>query len=177
MLLSTHYQILLLAIKNNLNFRIGKNKEIYFNDKKLLEKDIEELVKGLFYPDLPCSYFFIKDNHIEIKTRLCSVLDLTSLGKNIKKNVRSQLEESHNGRYSINHSMSDNPNKTNLEIRDIIIARCIIIFYMFLETKDYSFIGMLLHPIQDSYSPVHSYREESITKNIDKIYTNYFINY
>jgi hypothetical protein len=172
MLLSTHYQLLLLAIKNNPNFRIEKNKEIFFMGTKLSEKNIEELVKGLFYPDLPCSYFFIKDNHIEMIPRLCSVLDLGSLGKNITKNVRSQIEESHNGRYSINHSMTDNPDKTNSEIRDAIIARCIIIFYIYLvaETKDYSFIGMILHTIQDSYSPVHTFREKSDTNN-KKTYT------
>lgn len=173
MLLSTHYQILLLAIKNNPNFRIEENKEnkeIFFMNTKLSEKNIEEIVKGLFYPDLPCSYFFIKDNHIEMKTQLCSVLDLSSLGKNITKNIISQIEESHNGRYSINHSMSDNPDKNNLVIRDAIIARCIIFFYLFLETKDYTFIGILLHIIQDSYSPVHSLRKKTDTNN-NKIYT------
>jgi hypothetical protein len=170
MLLSTHYQLLLLAIKNNPNFRIEKNKEIFFMDKKLSEKNIEELVKGLFYPDLPCAYFFIKDNHIEMIPRLCSVLELSSLGKNITKNVRSQIEESHNGRYSINHSMTDNPDKTNSEIRDAIIARFIIIFYIFLVTKDYSYLGMILHSIHDSYSPVHSFRVKSDTNN-NKTYT------
>ena len=164
MLLSTHYQLLLLAIKNNPNFRI-ENKEIFFMGKKIDPKNIEEIVKGLFYPDLPCSYFFIKDNHIEMIPRLCSILDLSSFGKNITTNIRSQIEESHNGRYSINHSMSDNPNKTNSETRDTIIARCIVIFFILLTKKDYSCIGQILHTVQDSYSPSHSYRQKSNINN------------
>ena len=99
MLLTTHYQILLYSLKNN-DMVKKINEKLFYNN---IEINLEDLVKGIFYPDLPCSYFFIKDNHIEMIPRLCSVLDLTSLGKNITTNVRSQIEESHNGRFSINY--------------------------------------------------------------------------
>jgi hypothetical protein len=139
------------------------NEKLFYNN---IEINLEDLVKGIFYPDLPCSYFFI-NNNIEIKTRLCSVTNLLSLGKNITNNMRSQIEESHNGRFSINHSMSDHPDKFNLDIRDAIISKCIILLYLFLTTSDYSLLGYILHIIQDSFSPVHSYRQE-LTENQEK---------
>ena len=169
MLLSTHYQLLLLAIKNNDKFTI-QNNLILFNGQEIPKSDIENMIKGLFYPDLPCSYFFIKDKHIDMKIRLCGVLKLASLGKDVKNNMRSQIEESHNGRFSINHSMSDHHDKTNGEIRNNILARCIIVLFVFLETKDFSFLGYLLHIMQDSYSPVHTFREE-LNKIDNKNYT------
>ena len=60
MLLPTHYQLLILSIKKNDKFKII-NDTISFDGKNLKKDDIENIVKGLFYPDLPCSYFFIKD--------------------------------------------------------------------------------------------------------------------
>lgn len=155
MLLTTHYQILLYALKNN-NYVKQIGEKLFYNN---IEINLEDLVKGIFYPDLPCSYFFINKN-IEIKTRLCSVTNLLSLGKNVTNNIRSQIEESHNGRFSINHAMADHPDKINSDIRDAIISKCIILLYLFLTTNDYSFLGYILHIIQDSFSPVHSYREE-----------------
>jgi hypothetical protein len=162
MLLTTHYQILLYSLKNN-DMVKKINEKLFYNN---IEINLEDLVKGIFYPDLPCSYFFI-NNNIEIKTRLCSVTNLLSLGKNITNNMRSQIEESHNGRFSINHSMSDHPDKFNLDIRDAIISKCIILLYLFLTTSDYSLLGYILHIIQDSFSPVHSYRQE-LTENQEK---------
>jgi hypothetical protein len=158
MLLITHYQLLLLGLNQNKNINI-KNNQFFFGDKLLTEENIENLIKGIFYPDLPCSYFFI-NNNIEMKVRLCSVTKILSLGKNISNNMRSQIEESHNGRFSINHSMADHPDKLNIDIRDSIVSKCIILLYLLLTTKDYSFLGYILHIIQDSFSPVHSFREE-----------------
>jgi hypothetical protein len=165
MLLTTHYQILLLGLKKNDKIKIINN-QIFFENKLLTEENIENLIKGVFYPDLPCSYFFT-NNDIEMKVRLCSVTNLLSLGKNISNNMRSQIEESHNGRLSINHSMSDHPDKLNVDIRDSIVSKCIILLYLLLSTKDFSFLGYILHIVQDSYSPVHSFREE--LNNSDEI--------
>lgn len=158
MLLTTHYQLLLLGLKKNNNIKIINN-QIFFRDKLLTEENIENLIKGVFYPDLPCANFFT-NNNIEMKVRLCSVTKILSLGKNISNNMRSQIEESHNGQFSINHSMADHPNKLNIDIRDSIVSKCIILLYLLLSTNDYSFLGYILHIIQDSFSPVHSFREE-----------------
>ena len=161
MLLPTHYEILMEAIKKMENILIDKsNLQMKYNEKITISKiDIENLVKGLFYPDLPCAYFYIQNGHLLMDLRLCSVTKILTLGKATDINITSQIEESHNGRFSINHSMADNENGINYNIRNNILARCITVFYSFLETKDYTFLGYLLHIIQDSWSPVHTKRE------------------
>ena len=160
MLFNTHYQILLLAIKSSKLFDIQKKNINFNNNLNILDNDINNLIKGLFYPDLPCSYFYIKENRIKMEIKLCSILKLGTLGKNLETSIKSQIEESHNGRYSINHSMAYDPKLTNRQVRDAIIARCIVMLFSFFETKDFAFLGYIIHIIQDSYSPVHSYREE-----------------
>ena len=166
MLFNTHYQILLLAIKSIKFFNLKEDNIIFNSNFNISNNDINNLIKGLFYPDLPCSYFYIKENRIKMEIKLCSILKLGTLGKNLETSIKSQIEESHNGRYSINHSMAYDPKLTNRQVRDAIIARCIVMLFSFFETKDFAFLGYIIHIIQDSYSPVHSYREELTTEEV-----------
>jgi hypothetical protein len=151
--------MLLLAIKISNLFNLNESKlQIKFSDNNISDDNINKLITGLFYPDLPCSYFYIKEKKIEIELRLCSIVQLTTLGKNIETAIKSQMEDSHNGRFSINHSMSYDNNLNREYIRDLIVARCIIMLYSFFETKNFAFLGFLIHIIQDSYSQSHTSR-------------------
>lgn len=170
MLLPTHYDILIEAISKIKGITINKNNIKYSNKNNytlnLSNTDIENLIKGLFYPDLPCAYFYIENKHLLMDLRLCSVTKIATLGRATDSNITSQIEESHNGRFSINHSMADNEMAHNIDIRNNILARCLTVFYSFLEKNDYTFLGYLLHIIQDSWSPVHTKRENKTDVNI-----------
>ena len=75
MLFNTHYDMLLLSIKLSNLFNLDSSKlQIKFNDNNISDKNLNKLMTGLFYPDLPCSYFYIKDKKIEIEIRLCSIV-------------------------------------------------------------------------------------------------------
>lgn len=161
MLLPSHYQILINSFKQ-FKFLINHDTiKIYIKDKEIMltTNDIESLTKGLFYPDTPCSYFYLKNNEIDIDFRLCSTTKLISLGKFVEQNVTSQIEESHNGIYSINHSMAINESITNEEMQTLIIKNCLILAYKFMKTKNFIYLGIIIHIIQDSWSQSHTFRK------------------
>ena len=159
MLFNTHYDMLLLSIKLSKLFKIdSQNNKINFNNKNISDNDINNLITGLIYPDLPCSYYYIKEQKIQMEIRLCSIIQLAFLGKNMETAIKSQIEDSHNGKFSINHSMSYSENLDNEYIRDLIVARCIIILYSFFETGNFAYLGYLIHIIQDAYSTSHTNR-------------------
>lgn len=172
MLLPTHYKIFITALLK-IGFKL-EGDSLKFNNIIFKDEDFKKISKGLFFPDLPCAYFYIDKNGIDMMIKLCSITKLAFLGKMTNTYVSSQLEESHNGYYSINHSMASNMDDTNEITRMEIIKRCCILAYKYLESHDYTFLGYLLHIIQDSYSPGHTYRVPLTEpkKNISMDYKN-----
>jgi len=129
--------------------------------------DYNDLVKGLFYPDLPCGYFYIEDKQIRMDLRLCFGLNILTVGHFTNEYIRSQTEDSHNGVFAINHSMANDKNMTNEDTQNEILRRCITLAYLFLNTHNYAFLGYILHIVQDSWAPGHTYREHcNKTSNI-----------
>jgi len=157
MLLTTHFKIFVEALKQN-GF-IYKDQLLKLNDIILNDANIRQFSKGLFFPDLPCAFFYLDKGQLEMFIKLCSATKLVTLGINTEKTVSSQIEESHNGKFSINHSMASNDYDTNENVRLEIVRRCCIIGFKFLTTKDFAYLGYLIHIIQDSYSPGHTFRD------------------
>ena len=157
MLLTTHFKIFVEALKQN-GF-IYKDELLMLDNLKLNDDQIRQFSKGLFFPDLPCAYFYLDKGQLEMFIKLCSATKLATLGKNTENTVSSQIEESHNGKFSINHSMASNDYDTNENVRLEIVRRCCIIGFKFLTTKDFAYLGYLIHIIQDSYSPGHTFRD------------------
>lgn len=122
---------------------------ISINDNK-----IRELFKGLLYPDLPCAYFYIQ--HIRNKGQIIPELRLCPYHKfemvSYKNEVSSQMNESHNEYYSFNHSMSKDISDSNKLTRKLILRRLIALATYFIDNNDYSFLGYIIHIIQDSWS-------------------------
>lgn len=157
MLLPTHFKIFVQALINN-GF-IYTNNVLESDNITLTDAHIRQFSKGLFFPDLPCAYFYLNKGEVEMFIKLCSAAKLVTLGKNTEKTVSSQIEESHNGKFSLNHSMASNDYDTNENVRLEIVRRCCIIGFKFLTTRDYTYLGYLIHIIQDSYSPGHTFRD------------------
>jgi hypothetical protein len=157
MLLTTHFQIFVEALKQN--GYIYKDELLKLGDIQLNDDNIRQFSKGLFFPDLPCAYFYLDKGQLEMFIKLCSATKLVTLGKNTENTVSSQIEESHNGKFSINHSMATNDYDTNENVRLEIVRRCCIIGFKFLTTNDFTYLGYLTHIIQDSYSPGHTFRD------------------
>ena len=157
MLLTTHFKIFVEALKQN--GYIYQDELLKLGDIQLNDDNIRQFSKGLFFPDLPCAYFYLDKGQLEMFIKLCSATKLVTLGKNTENTVSSQIEESHNGKFSINHSMATNDYDTNENVRLEIVRRCCIIGFKFLTTKDFAYLGYLTHVIQDSYSPGHTFRD------------------
>ena len=162
MLLPTHFRIFVEALKKIgfvLENDVLKSPSQQKPSIELNEDAIRKFSKGIFFPDLPCAFFYLDRGELEMFIKLCSGTKLATLGKFTNDTVSSQMEESHNGKFSLNHSMASNNYETNEEVRLEIVRRCCIIAYKFLSTRDYTYLGYLIHIIQDSYSPGHTYRE------------------
>jgi len=157
MLLTTHFNIFVEALKQN-GF-VLKGNTLVLDKLVLNDENIRQFSKGLFFPDLPCAYFYLDKGQLEMFIKLCSETKLLTLGKNTENTVSSQIEESHNGKFSINHSMATNDYDTNANVRIEIVRRCCIVGYKFLTTRDFAYLGYLIHIIQDSYSPGHTFRD------------------
>ncbi len=184
MLLQYHSNVLLIALyllnKNNNNknnyeifnkltlYNVTTPEEIYNNNNftKIFVRnnDIDLLFSGLIFPDLTCGTFYIENGRIIPKLNICKLTQF-KLSTN-EQNVDSQLFQSHNDYFAINHSMANDTKLTNLQTRNLIIERILSIAYEFLTTNKFDFLGYILHIIQDSWSGGHVTRVNTkSTKN------------
>jgi len=127
------------------------------------------LRNGLHYPDLSCGKIkLVDDDKLIYKNyNICNIALLSYL---LFENTYGfkELVQSHRGKQAIGHSMSYNPNKTVIELRQEILKRAEILYMLALnddttinstEPKPNIFwLGIILHLIQDSYSIVHTVR-------------------
>lgn len=149
-----------------LSQRLRKNFLDDYPDYK--DVSIKSLLTGLKYPDFPCGKYKFVKGRIQMTKNLCSILKLIDDIVFIP-NLYSISYSSHNGYYSIWHAMTYNPNRTVFEttrdIVDHIMALCKLAIMD--ETLDEPgpnsfWLGFALHTIMDSYSPAHTFREDSI---------------
>lgn len=125
--------------------------------KDVNRKEWDRLKQGLYYPDIPCATYEIIESMIEMDPVLCSQIRIFGLGK-AQQEVQSQLEDSHNGVSATNHSMAISEEITNTDIKALIVRKLVILFYIALTREDTVWLGMILHAVQDSWSPSHTYR-------------------
>lgn len=163
-----HIEILKAAIKeSNIQFTTEELQQIY---------------KGLRYPDFPCgSYHFDNQGRRMIfKDNICTLFSVFK-DLNILPNYFASAYASHNGYYSVWHSMTYNPErpvyKINRDIMDQIISFLSLCFVdentgEVRPTPQCFWLGMALHVVMDSYSPAHTLRcnpETNCQSSIDQV--------
>jgi len=182
MLLQYHSNILLISLyilnkSNSINdynlidklisYNVSSVEEIHSSVSSakinITNNDIDLLFSGLIFPDLTCGTFYIENNRIIPRLTICKVTKL-KLANN-ENNVDSQLFQSHNDYFAINHSMANDVKLTNLETRNLIIERILSLAYEFLEFKKFDFLGYIIHIIHDSWSGGHVTRVQGKQEN------------
>lgn len=145
----------------------------------------EKLLKGSSYVDLPCGYYELSDDNkhfIFHSRKLCHVSKLVTLLYETPFSANINIFQYHRGFFAYLHSMTTDPENTNLKIRDKIVLS--IISYALLAIYDdlifsskkkfypnILWIGIILHMITDSYSPSHTIRSKKVDYTIhNKIY-------
>ena len=150
--------------------------------------NMKNLFQGLKYPDFPCGTYKLvpikkkntrnstatnkETKQTEVKLiferKLCSLFKLFG----DLDNVLASAFSSHNGYYSVWHSMTYNPERPVYKIsRDILDQ--IMGFLRLSVYSDFNrdigdrffWLGMALHTIMDSYSPAHTLRLQSSTED------------
>jgi hypothetical protein len=172
MYISGHSQILQQSIKElSIDWK-GINFEYVTN---------ELLNKGLKYPDLPCGSFQFKDKKLKVTKELCGLVKIVD-DIVIKPELFSIAYTSHNGIFSIWHSMTFDPNKTVKEVRDEIVDHILILARLSLKDTNISrdelvpnifWLGMVLHTIMDSYSPAHLLRKNTWDIDYNRLIKTY----
>lgn len=132
----------------------------------LLKDQIEQIKKGLLYPDFPCGSYLFNKGRMKFKYKVCSLFRIFK-DLSILPNYFASSYASHNGYYSVWHSMTYNPErpvfKIARDIMDQIIAFLSLCFVnensgMMRDEPTLFWLGMALHVIMDSYSPAHTLR-------------------
>jgi hypothetical protein len=144
--------------------------DVYYNDIGSEHVNKLMLKSGLIYPDMPCSKYGLKDNHVIIhRMQICSMFKLTRVIS--KSNEMDEIFQSHNGMYAFLHAMTYDPKKDVKTVR-IRIVRMMMVYAILALYDMYAYdikpkkspnifwIGMIMHTIQDSYSNAHTIRGE-----------------
>ena len=147
-------------------------------DYTLTKNQLKELKIGLRYPDFPCGSYVFHQGRIIFKRTLCS---LFRTFRDLTNNFASSYA-SHNGYYSVWHSMTYNPERSVRKItRDIIDQIISFLSLCFLDENtghlrtnpEYFWLGMALHVVMDSYSPAHTLRcQNNCKKSIALVKAN-----
>lgn len=128
--------------------------------------DFNSLVNGLAYPDFPCST--INDINMFMEPKLCSLLKMV---KKMSTEYFSLAYTSHNGAFSMWHSMTSNPSYTLGKVVNDILSEIEVFTFMSAVdttsiepkvTPNIFWIGVILHVVMDSYSKAHTFRATSI---------------
>lgn len=123
----------------------------------LTKEEINKINHGLHYPDLMCGEKHIPNNNIQQKHfKLCKLIDMVKIVLPTDKYKSSSIYQSHRGRWAIGHSTSPTCTFTCAQVRREIIERATMLYY--LAEQDYTWLGILIHMVQDSYSPTHTLR-------------------
>jgi hypothetical protein len=126
-------------------------------------EQLKAIKLGLRYPDFPCGLYMFQDGRLVLTKSLCSLIQTF---KDVTNNFASSYA-SHNGYYSVWHSMTYSPERSVAKItRDIIDQVISFLWLCFVDENteesrpepEYFWLGMALHIIMDSYSPAHTLR-------------------
>lgn len=145
--------------------------ENYFFNVSFKHFTKENLLKGLAYVDKPCGEYVIENNKVLFhKKTLCELTQLFKLTSD-KHFGESNIFQYHKGFFAHLHSMTTDPLNNVEKIRNKIILSilgyCLLALYdkhIFDKSPELhpniTWIGMILHIIQDSYSPAHTIRDK-----------------
>lgn len=151
----------------------------------LTRKQKERLERGLKYPDFPCGTYTFDEkdpSRMVFKDEICSLLNVLK-DISLLPNYFAASFASHNGYFSVWHSMTYNPERPVYKIaRDIIDQIIAFLSLCFLDENtglvrkvpNLLWVGMALHVIMDSYSPAHTLRcprgtEETCTALVKRV--------
>ncbi len=135
-----------------------------FKGNSLMTEEI--LLTGLEYPDVPCSDLAItKDGVKYVNYESCKIpLSLVYLTEE-KTNGLKEIVQSHRGRFAVAHAMTYDPSIPVIDVRQKILRRLEILYYLALASDDgvgpgpnIFWLGQIIHCVQDSYSRVHTLR-------------------
>lgn len=130
---------------------------------------LRSIKEGLKYPDFPCGKYAFDPSdpkRVVFDARICSLFNVIA-DLSIAPNYFASSFASHNGYFSVWHSMTYDPDRTVQQIsRDVMDQ---IIAFLSLAFCDENtgrvrpqprlfWLGMALHVIMDSYSPAHTLR-------------------
>jgi hypothetical protein len=165
MYISGHVDILKKVLQGNDMMRQIKASQLLFVKPQLLWK-------GLKYPDFPCGEYEFHDGKMKITKRLCTLFKMADEIAFVPE-VYSLSFSSHYGLFSIWHSMTFDPTKTVVEVRNEIVDHLLTLCKLSLRDTSLEnpgpnifWLGMVIHTIMDSYSPAHMLRSNTI-KDID----------
>jgi hypothetical protein len=165
MYISGHSEIFTESVKGTSIIKdLEKLKYMYVSEQLLW--------KGMKYPDFPCGEYKFENGKFKVTKNLCNIFRFAD-DIVFAPELYSLAYSSHYGLFSIWHSMTFDPTKTVLQVRNKIVNHLITLCKLSLKdttTKtsqpNIFWLGMVLHTIMDSYSPAHLLRSNTI-KNID----------
>lgn len=132
--------------------------------------DYSTLRKGLFFPDRPCAELSLQSYPKGLRATikqytLCHLWHVASELKNPRK-ADSFVYQSHDGIFATFHSMNPAQGMTVEAVRNLIVQQATTFYSLALYDRYHShdpgpslfWLGVVLHIVQDSYSPAHTVR-------------------
>ena len=131
------------------------------------QEEMKKLEKALAYPDFPCGSLSISDaDEIVEKLETCGVVKLAIAFAFDKLSLGNQ---SHNGFYSLWHSMTVDPSKTVENVVKNVREYVLICSKLAYERDSLFWLGFALHIVMDSYSPAHVIRSSQKQVPVDDL--------
>ena len=157
---------------------LGRGDEVVPKNRKRLtslkNEKFKTLLKGLYYPDLPCASRTLRNGMVtHDKLKLCSLKRLLLFSAN---DHLHEAYASHNGSMAYLHAMAPTPIVRVRDVRDSVVRQLLLLFAAGVRddtTKDLVrasskdsapnifWLGQALHVLMDSYSPAHTLRMNS----------------
>lgn len=138
--------------------------------EKMSKRQRKQLKDGVKYPDIPCGQTKMKFKNGKIdKTKynpkLCKQYKVFKVFSETYYGT-DQLYQSHRGKFAINHAQTPDPKYTMERVQYKIIRKCLLWYQLAIDTGDLTWLGMMLHTVQDSYSLGHvqRYTNDQIVK-------------
>ena len=128
--------------------------------------DEKELADALAYPDFPCGKIQVSPDAIVERMETCS---LPNLVLSIVFRKLSLGNQSHNGFYSLWHSMTIDPDKTVKNVAKNVVEYVLLCLKLARERSSMFWLGFALHIVMDSYSPAHVLRHGFKDAAVDDI--------
>ncbi len=137
-------------------------------------KTFKNILKGLYYPDLPCASRSLRNGVVtHDKIKLCPLKKLLLFSTN---DHLHEAYASHNGSMAYLHAMAPTPIVSVRRVRDSVVRQLLLLFAMGLHddttvgldrspnasgVPNVFWLGQALHVLMDSFSPAHTLRTKT----------------